>query len=53
MEEVGAEALTMGGKLPPLSDVLDITLKAGVKTLWGLKSWVSVDCYLGDIQQQK
>ena len=33
MEEVGEEALTTGGKLPPLSDVLDITLKAKVKTL--------------------
>ena len=33
MEEVGEEGLTTGGKLPPLSDVLDITLKAEVKTL--------------------
>lgn len=33
MEEMGEEALTTGGKLPPLSDVLDITLKAEVKTL--------------------
>ena len=30
---MGEEALTTGGKLPPLSDVLDITLKAEVKTL--------------------